>query len=48
MAFWAFSFEAISTRPKPRERPLSRSVMTEADSQVPTSANDTSSSALVV
>src|SRR5262249_39230252 len=48
MAFWASPFEAISTNPKPRERPVSRSVMTDADSQVPTSANSASRSALVV
>src|SRR6516162_7726733 len=48
MAFWASAFEAISTNPKPRERPVSRSVMTDADSHVPTSANSASRSALVV
>src|SRR5207253_4326839 len=38
----------ISTNPKPRERPVSRSVTTVADSHVPTCANSDSSSALVV
>src|SRR5439155_145594 len=40
--------ELISTKPKPRERPVSRSVTTVADSHVPTCANSDSSSALVV
>src|SRR5262245_18659136 len=48
IAFWASAFDAISTKPKPRERPLSRSVTTEADSQVPTSVKSASRSALVV
>src|SRR2546427_1623889 len=40
--------ELISTKPKPRERPVSRSVTTVADSHVPISENSDSSSALVV
>src|SRR5690242_18529924 len=40
--------ELISTKPKPRERPVSRSVTTVADSHVPTTENSASRSALVV
>src|SRR5579883_1751611 len=39
---------AISTKPKPRERPVSRSVTTVADSHVPCSEKSVSRSALVV
>src|SRR4030095_3611368 len=35
MAFWASSEEAISTKPKPRERPVNLSVITRADSTAP-------------
>src|SRR5690242_17259678 len=35
----ASSFDAISTKPKPRERPVSRSVTTLADSTLPHAAN---------
>src|SRR4051794_7222209 len=48
MAFSASLAELISTKPKPRERPVARSVMTDADSHVPTSAKSCSRSALVV
>src|SRR5881628_590729 len=48
MALPASLDELISTKPKPRERPVSRSVTTVADSHVPTCANSDSSSALVV
>src|SRR5262249_21072169 len=48
MAFCASAGELISTKPKPRERPVARSVMTAADSQVPTSPKSDSRSALVV
>ena len=34
-AFWASSLVAISTKPKPRDCPEYRSVMTVADSTVP-------------
>src|SRR5262249_34687665 len=47
IAFCASAGELISTKPKPRERPVARSVMTAADSQVPTSPKRDSSSALV-
>src|SRR5262249_49489885 len=39
--------ELISTKPKPRERPVARSVMTDADVVVPTSENSCSRSSLV-
>src|SRR3989442_421690 len=48
MALPASLAELISTKPKPRERLVSRSVTTVADSHVPTCANSDSSSALVV
>src|SRR5881409_1099381 len=48
MALPASLAELISTNPKPRERPVSRSVTTVADSHVPTCENSDSSSALVV
>jgi len=35
----ASSLVAISTKPKPRERPVSRSIMTTADSTIPYRAN---------
>src|SRR5207244_126111 len=48
IAFWASLAELISTKPKPRERPVSRSVMTVADVHVPACENSDSRSALVV
>src|SRR5262245_61052578 len=48
IAFCASAGELISTKPKPRERPVSRSVITAADSQWPHSANSASRSAFVV
>ena len=48
MAFCASSFDAISTKPKPRDRRVSRSSMTVADSTVPISAKRSLSSSLVV
>ena len=48
MALAASPAEFISTKPKPRERPVARSVMTEADSHVPAWVNSASRSALVV
>src|SRR5262249_44635783 len=44
----ASAAEFISTKPNPRDRPVARSVMTDADSQWPTSENSDSRSALVV
>src|SRR5206468_9195424 len=40
--------ELISTKPKPRDRPVARSVITAADSQVPACEKSASRSALVV
>src|SRR5882724_3711361 len=42
------SFEAISTKPKPRERPVSRSSITLADSTVPACENSWCKSSLEV
>jgi hypothetical protein len=39
MARSASSVEAISTKPKPRDRPVSRSVITAAESTAPNRAN---------
>ena len=39
IAFSASSVVAISTKPKPRERPVSRSVITAAESTAPKRAN---------
>lgn len=39
MARSASSVEAISTKPKPRDLPVSRSVMTAAESTTPNRAN---------
>src|ERR1700688_2299960 len=39
MAAWACSLESISTKPKPFERPVSRSMMTWADWTVPCGTN---------
>src|SRR5512144_2177160 len=47
MAFWASPFEPISTKPKPRDCPVSRSVMTATDSQDPACANRSSRSLLL-
>jgi hypothetical protein len=35
MAFWPSAWFGISTKPKPRERPVSLSMMTEAFETVP-------------
>src|SRR5438093_2217290 len=48
MACSASSGVAISTNPKPRERPVSRSVTTTADSTLPVSANSSRSRSLEV
>src|SRR5262249_44379080 len=48
IALLASLAELISTKPKPRERPLSRSFTTVADSTVPADANSDSRSAPVV
>src|SRR5262249_22399071 len=48
IAFSASPGELISTKPKPRERPVARSVITAADSQDPICANNASRSAEVV
>src|SRR5437868_7176025 len=48
MALSASLAELISTKPKPRDRPVSRSVTTVADSHVPSSEKSVSRSALVV
>src|SRR5690242_270914 len=48
MAAAASSGVAISTKAKPRDRPVSRSSITEADSTVPTAAKASRSSSLVV
>src|SRR4029453_13944471 len=48
IALCASLAEAISTKPKPRERPVARSVTTAADSQAPICANRASRSAVVV
>src|SRR5947209_6544254 len=47
MAAWASWLEPISTKPKPFERPVSRSMMTWADCTVPCGANIASRSASV-
>ena len=44
----ASSGVAISTNPKPRERPVSRSVTTAADSTLPTAAKTSRSRSLEV
>jgi hypothetical protein len=48
MAAAASSGVAISTKAKPRERPVSLSSITEADSTVPTAEKASRSSSLVV
>src|SRR5436305_8388191 len=48
MAFCASSSVDISTKPKPRERPVARSVITVAVLQVPACENSSLSSSLVV
>src|SRR5437868_3182349 len=48
MARCPSSCDAISTKPKPRERPVSRSVTTEADCTSPTWPNSSCKSSLEV
>src|SRR5919108_1161306 len=48
MAFWAPSAESISTKPKPRDWPENRSVMTVAESTLPLWAKNSLRPSLVV
>src|ERR1700726_880951 len=48
IAFWASVSELISTKPKPRDLPVARSVITCADSQTPAVENSSFRSSLVV
>src|SRR5512143_3537632 len=48
IAFWASTWLVISTNPKPFDVPVSRSVITAADTTVPACANNVRSSSSVV